>query len=73
MHADVFRSPAQGKMLMAVLVGTGAQLCCMTGVTLLFALLGFLSPANRGSLLTATLLLYVAMGRSVPPPVPTNT
>jgi len=61
-HADVFRSPAQGKMLMAVLVGTGSQLLCMTFVTMLFALLGFLSPANRGSLLTATLMLYVTMG-----------
>jgi transmembrane 9 superfamily protein 2/4 len=61
-HADVFRSPSQGKLLMAVVIGTGSQLICMTFVTMLFALLGFLSPANRGSLLTATLLLYVTMG-----------
>jgi len=61
-HADVFRPPAFGKMLMAAMVGTGCQLFCMTGVTLVFALLGFLSPANRGSLLTALLLLYVTMG-----------
>ena len=34
----------------------------MSGITLAFAVLGFLSPANRGGLLTAMLLLYVFMG-----------
>ena len=34
----------------------------MTCVTIFCALLGLLSPANRGSLLTALLLLYVFMG-----------
>mmetsp|Transcript_68941 Transcript_68941/g.135482 ORF Transcript_68941/g.135482 Transcript_68941/m.135482 type:complete len:641 (+) Transcript_68941:77-1999(+) len=61
-HADVFRAPAGGKMLLSVLVGTGMQLLFMTAATLVFALMGFLSPANRGSLLTALLLLYVFMG-----------
>jgi transmembrane 9 superfamily protein 2/4 len=61
-HADVFRAPASGKMLFSVLVGTGMQLLFMTAATLVFALMGFLSPANRGSLLTALLLLYVFMG-----------
>lgn len=37
----------------------GAQLLAMTFATLIFALLGFLSPANRGSLITAFVLLFV--------------
>lgn len=31
-------------------------------VTMIFAALGFLSPANRGGLMTAMLLLFVFMG-----------
>ena len=34
----------------------------MSVVTMLFAVLGFLSPANRGGLMTAMLLLFVFMG-----------
>ncbi|KAL4458390.1 hypothetical protein ABPG75_013255 [Micractinium tetrahymenae] len=60
-HGDVFRPPAHGSWL-AVLVGTGVQLFGMTLVTMLFATLGFLSPANRGGLMTAVLLLFVFMG-----------
>lgn len=36
--------------------------CCRTVVTLFFACLGFLSPANRGSLMTCGLVLYVCFG-----------
>jgi transmembrane 9 superfamily member 2/4 len=57
-HGDVFRPP-QYSGLLAVLVGSGAQILCMTAVTLVFALAGFLSPANRGGLLTALLTLWV--------------
>lgn len=39
-------------MLMAIVVGSGAQLAAMAAVTILFALFGFLSPSNRGSLPT---------------------
>jgi len=60
-HGDVFRAPANFGLL-AVYVGTGAQVFGMTFVTMVFALLGFLSPANRGGLMTAMLLLYVFMG-----------
>ncbi|PSC68332.1 Transmembrane 9 superfamily member 4 [Micractinium conductrix] len=60
-HGDVFRPPAGGSWL-AVLVGTGVQLFGMTLVTMVFATLGFLSPANRGGLMTAVLLLFVFMG-----------
>ncbi|KAL4429596.1 hypothetical protein ABPG77_008645 [Micractinium sp. CCAP 211/92] len=60
-HGDVFRPPTHGSWL-AVLVGTGVQLFGMTLVTMVFATLGFLSPANRGGLMTAVLLLFVFMG-----------
>ncbi len=57
-HADVFRAPSY-RMLMSVLLGTGAQLICMLGVTLAFAVLGFLSPSSRGSLGTMALILFI--------------
>uniref|UniRef100_A0A7R9U2A2 Transmembrane 9 superfamily member n=1 Tax=Pinguiococcus pyrenoidosus TaxID=172671 RepID=A0A7R9U2A2_9STRA len=61
-HTDVFRPPAEYRMLFCVCVGTGAQLlvCCL--LTVLFASVGFLSPAARGSLLVALLLLYALTG-----------
>ena len=46
----------------SVFVGTGVQLFLMVVATLSFALLGLLSPANRGSLVTAIILLFVFMG-----------
>lgn len=60
-HGDVFRPPAAPGML-SVLCGCGVQLCAMSVVTVMFAVLGFLSPANRGGLMTAMLLLFVFMG-----------
>lgn len=60
-HGDVFRKP-QAAGLLAVLVGSGMQLLGMCVCTLGFASLGFLSPANRGSLLTALIFLYVLLG-----------
>jgi len=60
-HGDVYRTP-QYPMLLSVYVGSGVQVFAMTVVTLIFACLGFLSPANRGGLLTAMLLLFVFMG-----------
>jgi len=60
-HGDVFRPPPAAGAL-AVATGTGVQLLGMTGVTICFAVLGFLSPANRGGLMTALLLLFVLMG-----------
>jgi transmembrane 9 superfamily member 2/4 len=57
-HADVFRAPAY-RMLLCVLLGTGSQLLCMLGVTLTFAVLGFLSPSSRGSLGTMALIFFV--------------
>jgi len=60
-HANVFRPPVR-KSLFSTLVGTGLQLFVMVFLTLIFAALGFLSPANRGALMTTLLLLYVFMG-----------
>jgi len=60
-HGDVFRPPTNA-LLFSVLVGTGVQVLSMTVVTMVFAVLGFLSPANRGSLLTALLVFFVLMG-----------
>merc|ERR1719330_2230483 len=60
-HGDVFRPPRKG-MLLSVFLGSGSQLYCMSGVTLVFACLGFLSPANRGALMTCTLVLFVCLG-----------
>lgn len=57
-HADVFRPPAMAPFL-CVCVGCGAQVLVMAFLTLVFALIGFLSPANRGGLLTALLSLWV--------------
>ncbi len=61
LHGEVFRAPAYGG-LFSILVGTGVQVFAMTLLTLIFAVLGFLSPANRGGLMTALLLLFVFMG-----------
>jgi len=60
-HSDVFREPPHSSLL-ACFAGTGAQLLGMALITLFFACLGFLSPARRGSLMTAMLMLYVLMG-----------
>lgn len=60
-HGDVFRPPPHASWL-AVAVGTGTQLISMSVVTIAFAALGFLSPAKRGSMTTAGLLLFVFSG-----------
>ena len=60
-HGDVFRPPP-APALLSVYVGTGVQLLVMTFVTMVFALLGFLSPANRGGLMTAMLMLFSLAG-----------
>ncbi|KAG5101775.1 hypothetical protein JHK84_046744 [Glycine max] len=60
-HGDVFRPPSNSDLL-CVYVGTGVQFFGMTLVTMMFAALGFLSPSNRGGLMTAMLLLWVFMG-----------
>jgi len=60
-HGDVFRPP-EYKSCFASFIGTGVQIFTMVFLTLIFAALGFLSPANRGALMTTLLLLFVFMG-----------
>ncbi|KAI0690896.1 Nonaspanin TM9SF [Cytidiella melzeri] len=60
-HGEVFRIPPNS-LILSVLIGNGAQLCAMVGVTLVFALLGFLSPSNRGSLATVMMICWTFFG-----------
>jgi transmembrane 9 superfamily protein 2/4 len=60
-HGDVFRPPRNALML-SVFAGAGSQVLLCTTITLLFACLGFLSPANRGSLMTFALVFYALFG-----------
>lgn len=60
-HGDVFRCP-KSPLLLSILLGNGTQIFVMTGVTVAFALLGLLSPANRGFLATTILILYTLFG-----------
>jgi len=48
--------------MLAVHVGVGGQVFVMCLVTLFFALFGFLSPANRGGLMSAMLVFFVFSG-----------
>ncbi|KAL5726297.1 Transmembrane 9 superfamily member 12 [Ranunculus cassubicifolius] len=58
---DVFREPNCPKLL-CVMVGDGTQIAGMAVVTIIFAALGFMSPASRGMLLTGMILLYLFLG-----------
>jgi transmembrane 9 superfamily member 2/4 len=60
-HGDVFRPPSN-ILLLSVCCGTGAQLLCMAFWTIIFSAVGFLSPARRGALLMAELVIFVLMG-----------
>lgn len=57
---DVFRAPAN-PLSLCVQIGSGVQILASGFITLLFAALGFLSPASRGSLLTAALVMYLLL------------
>ncbi|CAM6086705.1 unnamed protein product [Calypogeia fissa] len=58
---DVFRAPSHASLL-CIMVGDGVQITGMAVVTILFAALGFMSPASRGMLLTGMVLLYLFLG-----------
>jgi len=58
---DVFREPNHSKLL-CVMIGDGVQILGMGIVTIVFAALGFMSPASRGMLLTGMILLYLFLG-----------
>ena len=61
-HADVFRPPQQFPMLYCVACGSGTQILLSGLSTLVFALMGLLSPARRGSLMTCVLVVYMLCG-----------
>jgi transmembrane 9 superfamily protein 2/4 len=61
-HADVFRPPATFPMLFCVMVGSGSQIGLCAFFTIGLAAVGFLSPARRGSLMTAILVFYMLCG-----------
>lgn len=58
---DVFREPSCSKLL-CIMVGDGVQIAGMAVVTIVFAALGFMSPASRGMLLTGMIVLYLVLG-----------
>ncbi|GAA0169428.1 transporter [Lithospermum erythrorhizon] len=58
---DVFRPPTCHGLL-CVMVADGCRILGMAFVTILFAALGFMSPASRGTLITGMLLFYVFLG-----------
>ncbi|KAF5741348.1 transmembrane 9 superfamily member 12 [Tripterygium wilfordii] len=58
---DVFREPECSKLL-CVMVADGVQIMGMAVVTIVFAALGFMSPASRGMLLTGMIILYLFLG-----------
>ena len=63
-HGDVFRAPTGllGPMSLSVCVGSGIQLAMMALAVTVFACFGFLSPAHRGGMVQALLVLYAFMG-----------
>jgi transmembrane 9 superfamily protein 2/4 len=48
--------------LFSVFIGTGTQMCFAVLIFIIFASIGFLSPANRGSIMIGALLLFVLLG-----------
>uniref|UniRef100_U3KMI9 Transmembrane 9 superfamily member n=1 Tax=Oryctolagus cuniculus TaxID=9986 RepID=U3KMI9_RABIT len=61
LSGDVFRPPENG-LLLSVFLGQGVQILMMSLITLFVACLGFLSPANRGGLMTCAVVLWVLLG-----------
>ncbi|KAJ0904437.1 putative transcription factor bHLH family [Helianthus annuus] len=61
--ADVFRAPSNPGLL-SVMVGNVVQILGMAVVTIMFAALGFMSPASRGTLVTGMLIFYMVLGNS---------
>lgn len=59
--ADVFRAPDNPELL-CVMVADGCRILGMAVATILFAALGFMSPASRGALITGMLLFYMLSG-----------
>ncbi|XP_062506786.1 transmembrane 9 superfamily member 4-like [Corticium candelabrum] len=60
-HGDIFRPP-QHSLSLTVLIGSGMHIFMMTLVVLVLAMFGMLSPASRGALMSASIVLYAFMG-----------
>jgi len=56
----VCRTPVYPRLL-SIFVGVGTHLLSIVFITLVFALMGFLSPANRGSMGTAIVATYMVL------------
>ena len=61
-HGDVFRPPQSWPLVLAVLVGTGAQIGAAFSGTMICSILKLVNPIKKGQTLTAILLLYVLSG-----------
>jgi len=59
-HGDVFRTP-KNPVLLCVFSGFGAQVFVTAAITLICAILGLLSPANPGALVT-TIVIVIMLG-----------
>jgi transmembrane 9 superfamily member 2/4 len=60
-HGDVFRKPFASTLL-SITLGTGTQILGMSVITIIFSILGFLSPSNRGGIFSIMLLFFVLLG-----------
>jgi len=61
-HGDVFRPPKRLKTILAVAVGTGAQIGTAFFATMLLATTKYLNPLMKGRFLTTILMIYVLSG-----------
>ena len=57
---DVFRPPPNPE-LFAVAVGTGVHIFSVSMACIFLAMMGFLSPASRGALISTALMFYLVM------------
>ena len=57
-----FCAPEATFLIFAMSTNIFYQIITMSFITLIFACLGFLSPANRGGLGTAVVVLFVCLG-----------
>ncbi|XKL63496.1 hypothetical protein PGB90_005860 [Kerria lacca] len=60
-HGDIFRPPKYPRLFVAI-IGSGVQIFLMSLITILFAMLGMLSPASRGALMNCAIFFYALMG-----------
>lgn len=61
-HGDVFRPPTNHPMLLAVTVGTGAQIGTAVFITMVAAIAKLVNPVRKGQTLTAIVVLFVLSG-----------